>query len=260
MSYLKTYETLTEIVSVTGKLYDKTAYAFNIAGRRAGFTSITLPNDVKEFDNAVAEFPVLAASTLDIISSSAADTNSAGTGVRQVKVVYINSSNALVESPAISLNGTTLVTSVLTGVNEVLWMETVSAGSGGAAAGNIRLRINGGTVEVEQISVGSNKSLSARFMVPAGHTAYIPNWRAHAINNDQNVALKATVNTLDRSLSTVYKVISSADVGSNANSSTMLLPFMKLPALSRVRVSTISGGTAASVRCNTNFVVLLVQD
>lgn len=260
MSYLRTYETLTEIVSITGKLYDKTAYAFNIAGRRAGFTSITLSNDIKEFDNAVADFPVLSASTLDIISSSANDTNSAGSGVRQVKVVYINSSNVLVESAPISLNGTTLVTSVLTGVNEVLWMETYSAGSGAVAAGNIRLRINGGTVEVEQITAGGNKSLSARFMVPTGHTAYIPNWRAHAVNNDQNVSLKATVNTLDRSLSTVYSIISSADVGSNANSSTMLLPFMKLPALSRVRVSTISGGTGATVRCNTNFVVILVQD
>lgn len=260
MSYLKTYETLTEIVSITGKLYDKTAYAFNIAGRRAGFTSITLSNDIKEFDNSVADFPVLAASTLDIISSSANDTNSAGTGVRQVKVVYINSSNALVESPAINLNGTTLVTSVLTGVNEVLWMETHVAGSGAVAAGNIRLRINGGTVEVEQITVGGNKSLSARFMVPAGHTAYIPNWRAHAINDNQNVALKATVNTLDRTLSTAYKVMSSLDVANNANSSTTLLPFMKLPALSRIRVSTISGGAGGTVRCNTNFVVILVQD
>lgn len=260
MSYLKTYETLTEIVSITGKLYDKTAYALNIAGRRAGFTSTTVFNDVKEFDNTVANIPVLANSTLDIISSSANDTNSAGTGVRQVKVVYIDSSNALVESPAISLNGTTLVTSVLTGVNEILWLETHAAGSGGAAAGNIRLRINGGTVEVEQITAGSNKSLSARFMVPAGHSAYIANWRAHAIGQAQDMFLQATVNTLDRTISTVYKVVASADVGANSNSSANLLPFLKLPALSRVKVSTLSGGTAATVRADANFVVILVQD
>jgi hypothetical protein len=189
-----------------------------------------------------------------------ADTNTAGTGVRQVKVVYINSSNNLVESPAINLNGTTLVTGVLTGVNEVLWMEAVTVGSGGRAAGNIRLRINGGVVEVEQISLGGNKSMTARFMVPTGYTAYIPNWRAHAINNDQDVRMQATVHTLDRTLSTVYTYQANAAVATNTNATTLLLPFQKYPALARIKVSTISGGTAAAVRCDTSFVVILVQN
>lgn len=260
MSYLRQFETLTEVISLTGQLYGKTAYALNIKGRRAGFTSITLFNDVKEFDNAVADIPSFSAATLDIISSSASDTNAAGTGVRTVKVTYINNLNALVTSAAIALNGTTLVTSVLTNVNEVLFMETDTAGSGGKAAGNIRLRINGGVVEVEQISVQANKSMSARFMVPTGYTAYVPNWRVAATNNDQDARIQATVNTLDRSLASVYMYQSNAAIPINSNSSTMLLPLLKFPALSRIKVSTISAGAGATIKCDVSFVVILIAD
>lgn len=246
--------------SVFGLISGRSARVFKILGRRAGFTSLTVSNDVKEFDNGVANIPVLAASTLDIISSNVADTNTAGTGVRQVKVTYINSTNDLVESAAISLNGTTLVTSVLTGVNAVLWMESFTAGSGEVAAGNIRLRINGGTVEVEQITAGGNKSLSARFMVPAGHTAYLDNFRVSAVNNDQDCRLRATVNSVDRTLATLYHFQMNGYTALNSTSGPLPGNFLKFPALSRIKVSTISAGTAATVRCDTHFTIVLIAD
>jgi hypothetical protein len=260
MSYLRQFENLVEVISLTGFLNGKAAQAFKIMGRRNGFTSVTLVNDVKEFDNAVAIEPILSASTLDIISSSANDTNTAGTGVRKVKVVYINNLNALVQSADINLNGVTLVTSVLTNVNAVLWMEATEVGSGLAAAGNIRLRINGGTVEVEQISLGNNKSLSGHFMVPTGYTAYLHNWKAHAINNDQQMRIVATVNSLDRSLSTVYHAQGNSSVASNTNSGLIYLPFLKLPALTRVKVNTISAGTALTVQADTSYVIVIIAD
>lgn len=260
MSFLRQFETLIETVQITGQLYGKSAKVFSILGRRAGFTSTTLPNDAKEYDNAVALTPVLSAATLDIISSSASDTNTAGTGVRKVKVVYLNSTNNLVESANINLNGTTLVTSVLTGVNAVLWMEATDVGSNLSAVGNIRLRINGGVVEVEQISVGRNKSLSSDFMVPAGHTGYISDWRVHALNNDQSAKLVATVNTLDRSLSTVYTVQANSAVAANTNSGPIRIPFLKFPALSRIKVSTVSAGTAGTVQIDTSYVIVIVAD
>lgn len=260
MSYLRSFETLIENVQETGLLYGKTAYVFKILGRRAGFTSITVSNDVKEFDNAVADMPELSNSTLDVISSSASDTNTAGTGVQQVKVTYINNANNLVESAAISLNGTTLVTSVLTGVNQVLWMQAVLTGSGGVAAGNIRLRINGGTVEVEQISAGLARSLTSRFMVPTGYTGYIQEWRVSAVNNDQDGRLRATVNLLDRSLSTVYITQLGAYTPINSSSGSLPGSFLRLPALTRVKCSTISAATGAAVRCDAQFTVVIVQN
>lgn len=260
MSYLRQFETLTEIASITGLLYGKTAYTFNITGRRAGFTSTTVLNDIKEYDNAVAESPELSNSTLDIISSSASDTNTAGTGVREVRVVYINNLNNLVESANIALNGTTLVTSVLTGVNDVLWMEAVTVGSAGRAVGNIRLRINGGVVEVEQISIQNNKSFTARFMVPTGYTAYVPAWRTHALNNDQNVRLQATVHTLDRTISTVYTAQANSNIALNTNGGPLLLPFLKFPALCKMKCSTISANTGLTVQCDVSFAVILVAN
>lgn len=260
MSYLKQYETLTEVIQLTGLLYGKQARVFEVLGRRAGFTSTTLVNDVKEFDNAVAVTPVLSASTLDVISSSVNDTNTAGTGVRKVKVVYINSTNNLVESANINLNGTTLVTSVLTGVNCVLWMEATDVGSNLSAVGNIRLRINGGTVEVEQISASNNKSLSSNFMVPAGFTGYLSNWKTHAILNVQNARLVATVNSLDRTLSTVYNAQVNCSVAGDTNSGFIPVPFIKFPALTRIKVNTISGGTGGTVQIDTSYVIVIVAD
>lgn len=260
MSYLRQFETLTELVQLTGLLYGKEARVFEILGRRAGFTSITLTNDVKEFDNAVAIAPELSANTLDVISSSASDTDAAGTGIRKVKVLYIDSTNNLVESADISLNGTTLVASVLTGVNAVIWMEATDVGSNLSAVGNIRLRINGGVVEVEQISIGNNKSLSSNFMVPVGFTGYISNWKTHAINADQNARLVARVNSFDRTPSTVYHAQVNSSVASNTNSGFIVVPFIKFPALTRIKVNTVSAGLAVANQVDTSYVILIVAD
>jgi len=256
----KKYSSDIEEIQMTGLLDGKTAYAFNLIGQRNGFTSSSVLNDVKEYDNGVARIADTNNSTLDIISSSANDDGSPqGTGVGQVKVVYIDNSNNLVESGAIVLNGTTLVTSVLTGVNQVLWMESLVVGSGGVADGNIRLRINGGTVEVEQITAGGNKSRSAVFMVPTGYTGYVVNWRVSAVNNDQDVRLRGQVNTLDRSIATNYHYISQKYAAINTN-----IPqhdiWMKIPALARVKASTMSGGTASTVRCNVNIFFIIIAD
>lgn len=243
-----------------GMIHGKTSYAFNIIGRRAGFTSLTAMNDVKEFDNAVANFPQLAGNeVLEVVSSSTLDV-AAGTGARTVKVVYLNSSNAMVESAAITLNGLVPVAAGFT-ANEILWMEVATVGSGGTAAGNVLLRTTVGQVGVEQVSAGGNKSLSARFMVPANYTGYLTNWNAYAINNDQDVRLQGQVATLDRSLSSVYRFLDNIYLSTNANAFAVPLPWLKIPPLARVKASTIStGGTGAAVRCDVSFTVVIIQN
>lgn len=177
-----------------------------------------------------------------------------------MRVIYLNNLNVLTTSTPIALNGTTLVTSVLTGVNYVLFMETETAGSGNRAAGNIRLRINGGVVEVEQITAQNNTSFTAQFMVPAGFTAYVPTWRVHALNNDQHVRLQAQVHSLSRTLASVYTSQANSEVALNTNSGVLDLPFLRFPPLCRMKCSTISGGTAAAVQCDVSFNVVLVAD
>lgn len=249
---------LLQEIQMTGQWRGKTAYAFNLIGQRNGFTNTSVLQGVKEYDNGVADFAVTSNSTLDIISSSANDIL-AGTGVRSVNVVYINNAGNLIETSVV-MNGTTLSTSVLTGVQQVLWMEAFEVGSGGVAAGNIRLRINGGSVEVEQITAGSNKSRSAIFQVPNNYTAYIANWRVSAVNNDQDVRLTATVNTLDRSINaTAYHYVSEKYATANSNIPPQDI-WLKLPSLSRIKARTMSGGTAATVRCNVNLLIILIEN
>lgn len=255
----KKYNSIIEEIQFTGKYEGKTAYAFNLIGQRQGFTSTSVQNAIKEYDNGVADIAVTNNSTLDIISSSTQD-SAAGTGVRTVKVTYINNVNNLIESASIALNGTTLVTNVLANVNQVLWMEALTFGSGNAAAGDIRLRINGGTVEVEQISTGNNKSRSAVFMVPTGYTGYLINWRVSAINNDQAAVLLAQVNTLDRTLSTAYHAQSTKYAALNTNIPAVPNLWLKIPATARVKAVTISGGTAGTVRVNANIQFVIIQN
>jgi hypothetical protein len=248
-----------ESVNFTGLYQGRDAQIFNIEGRRAGFTSTSALNDLKEYDNAVALAPDLSNSTLDIISSSVNDT-AAGTGARKVKVTYIDNSGALVQSGEISLNGTTLVTSVLTGVNHVLWVEVFEVGSGGVAAGNIRLRINGGVVECGQITAGGNKSLTAKFVVPVGYTGYLLRWGCSAINTDQDFRLRAKVDNLTRALTTVFHFQDTQYQPVNTSSTDIVLPSLKLPALCEVRVATISAATGAGNRADCNFLIMIVAD
>ena len=101
--------TLVETAATTGQWRGQTAQAYHILGRRAGFTSTSVLNDLKEFGSSIALFPVLAGNeTLEIVSSSANDT-ALGDGVRKIQIVYIDNSNNMVTSAEISTNGTSPV-------------------------------------------------------------------------------------------------------------------------------------------------------
>jgi len=251
----------TDIIQTTqmrGNFLGRTAFVYNIIGRRAGFTSITASNDIKEFDNAVANFPTITtANTLEIVSTSANDT-AAGTGIRTVRVVYIDGSNNLVQSAAIPLNGVTPVAAGFT-ANEIIWMESASFGTPPAiAAGDIVLRVVAGPVPVEQISTGRGKSLSAKFMVPTGYTGFLTLFRGSSINQDQDLKLLAQENTFNGSLG-LYHAMVGGTIALNT-SSEQSLAFIKVPALARIKASTISAGTSAAVRAETSFTVILISD
>lgn len=246
-------------IASTGQFQGKTAYIFHIMGRRAGFTSTSVLNDVKEFDNSVAEIPTFTNDSLDIISSNTADAAPSGNGARKVQVVYLDSGNVIRVSPDISLNGTTVVTKVLKNVNEVLWMEVVEVGSNGVTAGNIRLRLNGTTTEVEQITAGGNKSLSARFTVPSGFTGYINSFDGTAIGSNQDLRLRATVETFDRNLCPVYHFQDNLFIPSG-QIATAQFGLLKFPALTKIKVSTISAGTPSTNRADVSFSIILIQN
>lgn len=247
-------------IQLTGLYRGKTAKVYNVLGRRAGFTSTSALNDIKEFDNSVALSPTLTnAEPLEVVSSNANDT-AAGTGARTVKITYIDSNYAIVTSDEITLNGTSNVALAFTAY-EILWMEVITVGSGGVAAGNIRVRNSSDhTTEYEQVSAGGNRSLSSRFMVPDGYKGYLVSWDGHAVNTaNQDMRLRALVNAHDRSLSTALHFQDLMYIAGDGQSSSSLA-FLKCPARCRIRAATISSATPSTNRADVSFIIVIIAD
>lgn len=107
-----------------------------------------------------------AAAAWEVLSSSAADTNAAGTGLRKISITTLDSS--FVESTQIvNLNGVTPV--ALSGTHiRVNGMFGTEAGSGGENAGLITLRVTAGAIIQSQILVGEGTTRVGVFTIPAG--------------------------------------------------------------------------------------------
>lgn len=111
------------------------------------------------------------AELLEVVSTSA-DDNAAGTGARTVQVIGLDANYLEVEETVL-LNGlTTVVTAQL--YLRVNGFRVVTAGSGGAVAGELTLQASpGGAVRSVISSPSYNTALSSHFTVPAAKTGYI---------------------------------------------------------------------------------------
>lgn len=257
MAYLIDKINLLEIAR-TGLYLGKSAKIYTIVGRRQGFNNTTVPHDLKEFDASNTFFQSLTGSeTFEIVSGSANDVLG-GTGIRQVKIVYIDDNDAIATHTADMNGGTPEAVSI--SAHEILWMESASSGSLRVAQGNIVLRIAGGGTEYEQITLNSSKSKTGKFMVPAGYTGYLIDWKTQALNNDQDTFILAQRDSETFALTTGYHVIDNSYIADNVPSPVMPLHFTPIPALARVKLSTISAGTPATVRCSGSFHILIIAD
>lgn len=116
-------------------------------------------------------YPFLAAAaTLEVLSTSAADT-AAGTGARTVLISGLNSAYNTI-SEVVTLNGVTPVSTV----NQYLRVNvftTTTSGSGEVNAGDITLRVSGGGATQCIARAGYGFGRSAVFTVPAGFTFFM---------------------------------------------------------------------------------------
>lgn len=244
---------------LVGEINGREAQALHIKGRRAGFNSSNVLQDIAEFLGTTIDLmPELTGSeALEIVSSSTSD-SAAGTGTRTIEVTYIDTSNNMVQSASITLNGTTPVPAGFQ-ARFILWMSAITGGSSETSVGAIILRVVAGDTQ-EQISAGDNRSLSGRFMVPAGFTAYIPYWQTTAIGGaTQDSRLRATVDDFNRDLQDRYVLQDHAFVQSG-QAVTNDLPWLQFPSLCRIKVSTIPSATPVGNRVDTDFSVLLVAN
>src|SRR5512135_881544 len=132
------------------------------------------------------------------ISSASANDSSAGTGARQVKLTYLDSTGAGPSTETITMNGTTAVNTVSSTICFIDNVVVISVGSGGSNAGILTLFIStggtGGTLAT--INAGDNQDLWAQHYVAAGKTSNVTGLSGHNTNSSNGSVLSLRAKTV----------------------------------------------------------------
>ena len=113
---------------------------------------------------------------MQVVSSSANDT-AGGTGIRSVRIHYLDH-NYQPQIADVTLNGTTPVLTVPTDIARINGMHALTVGSNIVSVGSISLQSVGGAVTYGVITAGDNTSRQAIYTVPDGMWGYISHWQA----------------------------------------------------------------------------------
>ena len=193
---------------------------------------------------------------VEIVSSSANDT-STGTGIQTADMAYLDV-NLVQQVETFTMNGLTAVPSVATDIEDVQWLhgKTIGAIGNQTAAGNIHIRGLTDTPIYEMIAAGGNQSLTARYRIPAGKTAYILGWHCTATTKPVDFRLRANIDKDTREVITpfLFQDALIIDVGT----SPYIPLYNKISGKATVKVSGIS--TAAGGPGSATFFLLLVDN
>lgn len=130
---------------------------------------------------------------MTVVSESANDT-SAGTGVQQIRIEYLDASGAE-QTEDITMNGTTPVNTVATDIRFVNDMYSIAVGANGLSDGNIKIYATADSGLVyNMIYIGGNKSLVPHRMVPAGKQLITSVW---SISEAQNKRVAFRIRSTD---------------------------------------------------------------
>ena len=158
--------------------------------------------------NKIIPHPAAAGIQMEIVSSST-DDDSDGTGVRTVRIDYLDA-NFAEQTETITMNGTTPVNTTATNIRRIQFMETATVGTGGSAAGDITLETTDSATEYCRISTGLNTALKGEWTVPSGKTLLITNWAVSAIasaaNRRAEFLLCSTTNQADILVADIFYI------------------------------------------------------
>jgi hypothetical protein len=253
-------------VSFWNNLNGKTSYIYQILGARSqGWSSTSVWGDIADYldtSQPLINTPT-SGQTLYLYSSSASDT-AAGTGARTVKTVYLDGSgNQLTRTD--TLNGSSAV-SIGSGYTAIQWMETVTAGSGGVAAGNVTISSANGSPSVsntfEQMTAGGNRSGSMRYVVPTGYSAYLISWTPSVLSPSQNINTRLVSDSLtDNNAATtgVFHLKDGLYMASGQNAQ-LDLYFIKMPAGCTIKAQGLPGAVAAGNIANIGLHFIINQN
>jgi len=239
-----------------GQGYYPTKIGFDVVGfgNTVGNTRVDVCNIGAAEAAAVYVFPPAGGIQMRIISTSANDDgNPVGTGVRTLRIHYLDA-NYAVQSEDLTTNGTTAVTTIATNILRVQEVHTLTAGSLGAAGGDITLENTAGTVVYARMATGYNRSRNGVFTIPAGKTGYLTHWNAFSGTSIgthyTRFTLRAT--THDNTLLSVF-VAQDAKGNLNGGDETYYDIPIRLPAQTDIKVSVVSDAAGANALCNTHI-------
>lgn len=236
-----------------------------IHGRRnQGWSSTSVPGDIVNYlDTSQARCnPVVLGTTYYLRSSSVQD-GPGGTGALTVRIVYLDA-NGDMQKVDVATNGTTGV-NLGAGFSYIQWMSVLTAGSSGAAVGNLTISTVAGAPTVAQtveyIQALETRSRSGRFKIPRAHTGYLHTWVAASIGGaNQDMSIEATVSEYDGDLTSVFRPMGNAYLANNISSPNLELHWRSVPALGEIRLTSIPTATGAGNRADAAFSLLLVTD
>jgi hypothetical protein len=122
--------------------------------------------------------PAAAGELMSVVSESQADNGTSSTGALTVIIHYLDPTGNQQET-TVTLNGTTPVDIPVILMRFINDFHVVTTGSGGVAAGYIKIYKTGTAGLVyNMIALGGNQSLVPVKMVPYGHTLYMQGYHA----------------------------------------------------------------------------------
>ncbi len=191
----------------------------------------------------------------DVQDSGAGGITPAGTGVRSVKITYLD--DAWVEkTETVVLDGQTPVTTVATDIYRIQKMATVTTGTSKKAVGNIDIRHLGNTPIYGRIPVGENHLHQAICTVPLGKKMFIVSWQPGVGHRSGNryarFELDGTSNESDILIDGIFFNKDIIDIQDMAIFIPVPMPQM-FPAKTDVKVTVISDSASADAETSVSF-------
>lgn len=192
--------------------------------------------------------PAEAGERMTLVSESDADNGATDTGIQTLVMSYVDGLGDE-QAEIVTMNGTTQVDTGATNVRFVQDLQALAVGSGGVAAGNIRIfRATDETRVYSMIAAGGNQSLVPHKMVPRGKTLQLKKWIPTEASFQKRVfvRLRADCNNAVPPVRQAGVFLFKSTMGLNSSGSLADLAYA-VPALSVVKVSAWALSVSAEI-------------
>jgi hypothetical protein len=189
------------------------------------------------------------AQQMEVVSASANDA-AAGTGVRTVRIYYLDGSG-VEKTTDVTLNGLTAVSTTATDIYRVQSFRAMTVGTGGVAAGNIDLRHLSDTPIYSRILTGYTQGRAAIYQVPAGKTLYITDLTFAVVSTSGSRTARVTLRTdyddFTGAIGSVFRLLAEVALVDQAHSFSPAVP-IKVPAGARL-ICVATASASVQVYC-----------